>query len=173
MRVTDKQVAGPPSPFSWPWCVSACFISIPTRYLKWITCVASDLRRRRSEAWKLWWRQTPPANAVGGCSSSSGVPSRSLLPSPLFLTNGPHCTTVYLMLSRSLSTVKHNVITVQYNPMDTITVLTGARWQMFKFNSISNKLTCPIQQCLCFDVEVVHVFAVWGPLLPTLLSHLC
>lgn len=65
---------------SWPQLTSAGFISILTQYLKWRTCLASDLHWKRSEAWKLakghaehvWLMLPAPPAGPGGVGPRSG-----------------------------------------------------------------------------------------------------
>lgn len=99
-----------------PQLMSAGFISILTQYLKWITCVASDLHWKRSQAWKLakghaehlWLMlSAPPAGPEG--------PPRTPLPCP-HPSDGPRslsapCSSAVRQLSYGMSSF-HSIIPI-------------------------------------------------------------
>lgn len=79
---------------------------------------------------------TPLANAVWAVWGPWGAASHSASVSLFLFTDGPHGTTVYLVLPCSLSAVKCNVITLQYNQNSNY--LTGASTQMLNAECIFN-----------------------------------
>lgn len=86
---------------------------------------------------------TPLPNAVWADWRPSGAASHAASVSLFPLTDGPHSTTVYLTLPCSLSAVKCNVITLQYNQNSNYS--TGASPRMLK--------GAYLQRCKCATAQ--------------------